>query len=386
MIYSIDYKRANTEDANGRGLVSSLVKIGTVYEEKHIKGQEGIKISKTIEGEKKYYLLSPKDFLYLLYELLKGHNSDAGRIFSYLYQQIPESVLTGWEEFTLRNPSNWHVNPPLFIKKAWSFSRAGITYSNGVMSKTTFEIVKQGREYYIEPFAFPYPVYYGNEDYSFSFDGYKGKFMLDIGQSSGLPIKVEIGRKIIWNKRRNMKRGEFKPFNVSDGQEITIEVPGKFPGSPGKKMVLIYNNGHVSFKEPFKLEPSETLILLNDIGKEFIKLQVVKSMVSLNLLSEGTAKVSYRPLGEEPFSGPAKGSVNTDKAMTAPGGIDLNVSNGMQWKVSKDGAGVEMNITPALIERTKREGVNSLSPVIFRITPIASVWPLVGLEAPVKNS
>ncbi len=68
----------------------------------------------------------------------------------------------------------------------------------------------------------------------------------------------------------------------------------------------------------------------------------------------------------------------------APGGIDLNTSNGMQWKVSKDGNGVEMNVDPAMIERVRHEGIDSLSPVIFRITPVTSIWPLVGLQAPVK--
>jgi hypothetical protein len=81
----------------------------------------------------------------------------------------------------------------------------------------------------------------------------------------------------------------------------------------------------------------------------------------------------------------------TNAAMTAPyennpswqqGGIDLNTSSGMQWKVSKDGKGVEMNIDPAMIERVRREGIDSLSPVILRITPVASIWPLVGLPAP----
>jgi hypothetical protein len=66
------------------------------------------------------------------------------------------------------------------------------------------------------------------------------------------------------------------------------------------------------------------------------------------------------------------------------GGIDLNTSNGMQWKVSKDGQGVEMNVDPAMIARIQREGIDSLSPVIFKITPVASIWPLVGLPAPVK--
>ena len=65
----------------------------------------------------------------------------------------------------------------------------------------------------------------------------------------------------------------------------------------------------------------------------------------------------------------------------APGGIDLN-TQGITWKVSKDGKGVEMNVDPAMIERIKREGIESLTPVIFRITPIQSIWPIIGLEPP----
>jgi len=77
----------------------------------------------------------------------------------------------------------------------------------------------------------------------------------------------------------------------------------------------------------------------------------------------------------------------TDKAMIKPdiwhqGGIDLNTSSGMQWKVSKDGRGVEMNIDPAMIARVRREGIDSLTPVVFRITPITSIWSFVGLQAP----
>jgi hypothetical protein len=67
-----------------------------------------------------------------------------------------------------------------------------------------------------------------------------------------------------------------------------------------------------------------------------------------------------------------------------PGGIDLNTSNGMLWKVSKDGRGVEMNIDPAMIERIRHEGIDNLSPVILKMTPLTSIWPLIGLHAPVS--
>ena len=66
------------------------------------------------------------------------------------------------------------------------------------------------------------------------------------------------------------------------------------------------------------------------------------------------------------------------------GGIDLNTA-GMNWKISKDSKGVEINIDSAMIERVRREGIDSLSPVIFRITPVTSIWPLVGLQAPAQE-
>jgi len=67
-----------------------------------------------------------------------------------------------------------------------------------------------------------------------------------------------------------------------------------------------------------------------------------------------------------------------DPAMEAsPGGIDLNTSNGMQWNVSKEGQGVEMIINPTMLARIKEQGIESLSPVIFKITPVQDIWSLV---------
>ena len=39
------------------------------------------------------------------------------------------------------------------------------------------------------------------------------------------------------------------------------------------------------------------------------------------------------------------------------GGIDWDTSNGMQWKVSKDGRGVEMDVNPTQIAHIRREGI-----------------------------
>jgi hypothetical protein len=67
--------------------------------------------------------------------------------------------------------------------------------------------------------------------------------------------------------------------------------------------------------------------------------------------------------------------------ISMPGGIDLN-TNAMAWEVSKEGRGVEMTIDPAMLARIKRQGIDSLSPVIFKIAPVVSIWSLVGLPAP----
>ena len=64
------------------------------------------------------------------------------------------------------------------------------------------------------------------------------------------------------------------------------------------------------------------------------------------------------------------------------GGIDLNTSNGMQWKDRKEGRGVEMDINPAMMARIRRDGLDSLSVEILGMTPVTSIWPLIGLQAP----
>jgi len=78
---------------------------------------------------------------------------------------------------------------------------------------------------------------------------------------------------------------------------------------------------------------------------------------------------------------------NAALALETKGGIDLNTSNdNTQWIDTKDGSGVEMNINPAMLARIRREGLTSLSPLIFKITQVQSVWSLAGLQAPQINS
>ncbi len=79
-------------------------------------------------------------------------------------------------------------------------------------------------------------------------------------------------------------------------------------------------------------------------------------------------------------------SVLADAAMgtdnrSPEGGIDLKAA-GANTTVRQEGKGVEMTFDPAMIERIKREGLEGLTPVIYRMTPVVSIWPLLGLKAP----
>jgi hypothetical protein len=65
---------------------------------------------------------------------------------------------------------------------------------------------------------------------------------------------------------------------------------------------------------------------------------------------------------------PKEGSEDT--AMT-PGGIDLKQKN-INWSIHKEGDGIEFTIDPAIIEQIKREGIEGLTPVIYRITPFVA--------------
>ncbi len=96
----------------------------------------------------------------------------------------------------------------------------------------------------------------------------------------------------------------------------------------------------------------------------------------------GVAISSYEDLVKELESSDA---AMTKKEDVTRGGIDLNTSSGMQWKIGKVGKGVEMDIDPAMIQKIQREGIDWAVPVILRMTPVASIWPLVGLQAPFKE-
>ncbi len=70
-----------------------------------------------------------------------------------------------------------------------------------------------------------------------------------------------------------------------------------------------------------------------------------------------------------------------DRAMNVKGGIDLNAEK-MQLNIRNDGNSIEMNIDATMLERIKRDGITSLTPVILRITPVANIWTFIDLPAP----
>ncbi|MBF0521685.1 MAG: UDP-glucose 4-epimerase GalE [Candidatus Omnitrophica bacterium] len=76
-----------------------------------------------------------------------------------------------------------------------------------------------------------------------------------------------------------------------------------------------------------------------------------------------------------------------DEAMTtkAPGGIDLNAKN-LKMDVSKDGKGVEFKFDPAMVAEFQKGNFTGVVPVIIRITPIESPFPLLGLEVPTEQA
>jgi tetratricopeptide (TPR) repeat protein len=68
------------------------------------------------------------------------------------------------------------------------------------------------------------------------------------------------------------------------------------------------------------------------------------------------------------------------KAIESPGGIDLTRTK-EQMNISKQGAGVEMQFDPAMIERIKREGFDGLEFHIQSIVPVTDLPQLLGLDA-----
>jgi hypothetical protein len=80
---------------------------------------------------------------------------------------------------------------------------------------------------------------------------------------------------------------------------------------------------------------------------------------------------------------PSLDGIKLDPAMKATGGIDLKrTQENIAIKKDDGYTGVQMDIDPQLIEAVKREGIQSLTPVIFSITPIANIWQTIGIAPP----
>ena len=67
----------------------------------------------------------------------------------------------------------------------------------------------------------------------------------------------------------------------------------------------------------------------------------------------------------------------------SPGGIDLNAS---KLNLQKQGSGVDIKFNQAMIAQFKLGNFDGITPVITTITPIANIYPLLGLKEPASPS
>ncbi|MBI4308965.1 MAG: hypothetical protein HY591_01395, partial [Candidatus Omnitrophica bacterium] len=69
---------------------------------------------------------------------------------------------------------------------------------------------------------------------------------------------------------------------------------------------------------------------------------------------------------------PVDKGIDNAQTITPTGGIDLDTAD-MKWNSAKDGKGVEIKVDQAMIDNIRHNGIERLTPVIYRVTPIASV-------------
>jgi hypothetical protein len=156
---------------------------------------------------------------------------------------------------------------------------------------------------------------------------------------------------ILWKLAADIPEEEYKKFDI-----INI-------ANPSSHVVQFQISNNPSEDKAFKLRH------LFEIMKDLVSQKIAELGREENIDTEA---IIHRALANAAMIG------HFD---TTKGGIDLSMSN-VNWIISKDGNGVEMNIDSAMIKRIKRDGIDSLTPVIFRITPIQSIWPIIGLEPP----
>ena len=108
---------------------------------------------------------------------------------------------------------------------------------------------------------------------------------------------------------------------------------------------------------------------------------ISKSLARVNLELEWGWYFSPRVQRLIKFELPPARMSSAAMSTSINGGIDLNNSNAITT-VKKDGSGVRMSIDAAIIERVRRDGIKSLTPIIFKITPATNIWNLLGLTPP----
>jgi hypothetical protein len=129
------------------------------------------------------------------------------------------------------------------------------------------------------------------------------------------------------------------------------------------------------------LRRNDVQLVTDEVRKRIMKLDLPPSaaMTSQQAIDRAALATEYPRITLTPAD---KAALVKPENKRAPGGIDLSTSKGMRWKDSKEGNGVVMNVDAAMIARFRREGIDRLRPYIFKITPLTSIWPLVGLLAP----
>jgi hypothetical protein len=161
------------------------------------------------------------------------------------------------------------------------------------------------------------------------------------------------------------KAYEKAPVDVPGTFELSVSMDGKFL----TKVVNLWAQTHPS------PEMTEAFRLIS--GSLYVSVNYKKHRDIISPWLQSLADRMQNELVSQAMTAKAE---RDHEQITPVGGIDLS-TRGMDWKIGRDGRGVEMDVVdPAMIARIREHGLGSLSPVIFRITPVADVWSLVGLQ------
>jgi len=154
--------------------------------------------------------------------------------------------------------------------------------------------------------------------------------------------------------------GFMQIWNGNEGKSLSIEPTTEYAGSGADGVHL--EGYETPLMQPGQKSSEDFMLQVKTNQGANIK-RLLKSAAMMSLLGQRDAASIVQP----------------------PGGIDLNTSNGMKWKINKQGNGVQMNIDPAMLADIREHGIGSLSPVVLRMTPITSIWMVAGIQAPHQN-